>query len=186
MKRQTCVVLSSIHLLTLAICTYVAAIDITSILVSGWICSITGFAAGISALRCKRLLLAIVGFLTPCIAVILFNIEVAFLHLGPRRAAFPFTVVFIVNQVVGTIIVLVHLNIFIGPEGASAKQVTLKTLMIAMVSFSLFFAMARHLLERQHDWLMHLALGLLGLTFVGLTVTLFAAIGKSNAAKIDT
>ena len=87
MRRHTCIALCSLHLLALAVCTYIAAIEIESILVTGWICSATGIAMGISTLACKRPLLAAAGFLTPLIAAILFVLEAFLLELGPRRAA---------------------------------------------------------------------------------------------------
>ena len=186
MKRQICITLSGIHLLALAVCTYIAAIEIKSIIVTGLICSVTGIATGISASISKRFLLAAAGFLTPSIAVTLFVLENFFLDLGPGGAALPFCVVFIVNQVIATLIILVQLNILVAPATALAKQITIKTLMVSMVSFSVFFAVARHLLAREHDWLMALALGLLGLTFVGLTVALYIAIVNRNAAQIGT
>jgi len=186
MKRQTCITLCSIHLLALAISTYIAAIRIESILVTGWICSATGVALGISANVCKRSLLAAVGYLTPIIAVILVFLENFIFHLGPGRAALPFCIVFIFNQVFATLTILVQLNLLIAPAGWRARQVTIKTLMVSMVSFSVFFAVARHLLKLQHNWLMAVALGLLGLTFVGLSLSLYSAIANRNTARIAT
>ncbi len=186
MKRQTCITLSSIHLLALAICTYIAAIEIESILVTGCICSLTGIATGISAIICKRPLLAAAGFLTPIIAVVLYVLEAFFLHLGPGDAALPFCIVFIINQVIATLMILVQLNILIAPAGWRTKQITIRTLMVSMVSFSVFFAIARHLLKLQHNWLMAVALGLLGLTFVGLTVSLYSAIANRKTARTAT
>jgi hypothetical protein len=186
MKLRSCIRLSSIHLLALAICTYLAASDIKSILITGWICSTTGIATGISAIKCKRPILAAAGFLTPTIAVILFVLEALLLQLGPGRVALVFCIVFIINQVIATLTILVQLNILIAPAGARGKQITMRTLMVAMVSFSVFFAIARHLLERKHDWLMSLALGLLGLTFVGITVAVYTAATNRHTARIAT
>ncbi len=186
MKRKTCITLSSIHLLAIAICTYIAAIEIESILTTGWICLATGIAMGISAIMCKRPVLAVAGFLTPVIAVVLFVLEAFFLHLGPGDAALPFCIVFIINQVVATLTILVQLNILVVPVRPRALQITIKMLMVSMVSFSVFFAIAKHLLVREHDWLMGLSLGLLGLTFVGLSVTLYAGVRNRNTAQIAT
>ena len=80
--------------------------------------------------------------------------------------------------------ILVQLHILTAPPGRRAKQITIKTLMVSMVSFSVFFAIARQLLEREHDWLMALALGLLGLTFVGLGIALYSAMVNRNTAQI--
>jgi hypothetical protein len=184
MKQRTCIALCSLHLLALAVCTYIAAIEIETILVTGWICSATGLAMGISAIACKKPVLAAAGFLTPIIAVVLFVLETAFLHLGPRNAALPFCIVFIVNQVLATVVILVQLRMFTAPPGTRATQIALKTLMVSMVSFSVFFAIARRLLEREHDWLMALALGLLGLASVGLSVVLYSAIVDRSKAQI--
>lgn len=184
MKRKTCIALCSIHLLALAVCTYIAAIQIKSLLVTGIICSFTGIAMGVLAIACNKRLLAAAGFLTPAIAVILLVLEAFILQLGSTRAAFPFCVVFIVNQVIATLTILVQLNILIASASSRPQQVTLKTLIVSITSFSVFFAISKQLLNRQHDWLMALALGLLGLTFVGLTVTLYALFSKQSDIEI--
>ena len=186
LKRYVCITFCSIHLLTLAVCTYIAANRIESILVTGWICSASGFALGVSAIVAQRYLLAAVGFLTPIIAVVLFVLEVKFLHLGPGRAALPFCIVFIVNQVLTTLVVLVQLSKIASPPETRTLQITIKTLIVSMVSFSIFFALTRYLLQRQHNWLMAVALGLLGLTFVGLTVVLYTAVSARARSKITT
>lgn len=186
MKRTTCITISSFHLLVLAVSTYIAAIQIETILATGGICSITGIGTAVSAMKCRRPVLAAAGFLTPIIAVTLFVLEAFLMHLGPGKAAFPFCIVFIINQVIATLTILVELNIMIAPTGARRNQITMRTLMVSMVSFSVFFAVARHLVKRQHNWLMALALGLLGLTFVGLTVAAYSALTRRNSAHAAT
>lgn len=183
MKRKICIALSCVHLSALAICTYIAAIKIESILVTGWICSITGIAMSASAIAYKKPVLATAGCLTPIIAVILFALEASVLNLGPRRAALPFCIVFIINQLIATLTILIQLHILIAPPGARVRQLTIKTLMVYVASFSVFFAIAKHLLNRQHDWLMALALSLLGLTSVGLSVALYTAIANRKIGK---
>ena len=183
MKRGLCIALSSIHLLALAVCTYIAAGQIETILATGWICFATGLAAGISASVCKRPLLAAAGFLTPILAVALTVLESMFLHLGPGDAALPFCIIFIINQVFVTLATLVELNLMTAPAGARGRQITIRTLIVSTASFSVFFAVARQLLERQHDWMMAMALGLLGLTSVGLTVSLYTAITNRSTPR---
>lgn len=178
--------LSGVHILALAICTYIAAIEIKTILVSGWNCSATGIAMAIAALASKQPLLALAGFLTPFLAVFLFILEAFALNLGPVRAAQPFCIAFIVNQVLCTLIILVQLSIFAGPGTTPVRQITIRTLMVSMVSFSVFFAIARSLLSREHNWLMALALALLGLTFVGLTVALYTAFINRKSPELST
>lgn len=73
---------------------------------------------------------------------------------------------------------LVQLNLLVAPAGKPAREITLMTIMVSMTSFSVFFAIARQLLNREHNWLMALALGLIGLTFVGLTIVMFTAISQ--------
>jgi hypothetical protein len=126
-----------------------------------------------------------VGFLTPVIAVILVILEAFLLHFGPSRAALPFCVVFIVNQVFATIVILVQLRIITAPPGTRAAQVTTKTLLVLIVSFSVFFAAARHLLQREHNWLMALSLGLIGVVFAGLTVVLYTVVVNRNTERSD-
>jgi hypothetical protein len=186
MKQHICVTLGSIHLLGLAICTYIAAIEIQTIEATGLICSIAGVALGISAIKCRRPILAAAGFSTPIMAVTLLVLEAFFLKLGPNRAALPFCIVFIVNQVIATLTILIQLNIVFAPPGVRRKQITIKTLLVCMASFSVFMTIAKSLLVREHDWMMALALGLLGLTFVGLTVALYTAFTNRDKARIAT
>ena len=168
MPHRTCLILCSIHLLVLAISTYIAAYNIESILVSGVVCSITGLVAAISARGAGRPLLAMAAAATPAMAFVMLCLEAFVLHLGPHRAAEPFSIVFIVNQVISTLVILVELNILCSPSGKLATQVTLQTLLIAMAGFGVFFAVAKFLSQLHHHWRMSLALGLLGLAFVGL------------------
>ncbi|WP_145247070.1 hypothetical protein [Aeoliella mucimassa] len=119
--------------------------------------------------------------MTPVIAVSLFVLEAMFLHLGPNRAAYPFCIVFIVNQTITTIVLLIELNLLLQPSGQPRFQVTLKTLLVLMTSFALFSGVARFLLRREHNWIMLVALGLLGLTLVGLASVGYEAFTKSTS-----
>jgi hypothetical protein len=181
MRRQICIATSSLHVLALAICTYIAAIEIESIIFTGLICSLTGLAAGIAALRYRRFWLAAAGFLTLIIAMLLFILEAFFLELGPEVAALPFCIIFIVNQTVATLIILVELNALLATSGTPGWQISMKTLVIVMISSSVFFAVVRHLLERPHNGLMVAALSLLGVTFVGLSAALHTAYANRGA-----
>lgn len=80
-----------------------------------------------------------------------------------------------------------QLNILLAPSGALVRQITIRTMMVSVVSFSVFFGVARQiLLERPHNGLMVLALGLLGITAVGLIVALYSAVSNRNASQVDT
>lgn len=173
--RQTQQVVFSIaHLLLLAVSTYVATFYIKTILTSGFICSISGLALGVVALRRHRRALAAIALLTPVTAVVLFLLEAIVLHLGPRNAALPFAIVFLINQTITTLVILVELQFSLSNSDRLLRQVTLRTLLVSMTSFCLFFTLARYLLEWQHNWRMGIALGLLGLTIVGIVSVLFA------------
>lgn len=173
--RQTSLVVFSIaHLLLLAISTYVATFHIETITVSGFICSISGLVLAVVALRRHRHALAAIALLTPVTALVLFLLEAFFLHLGPGRAAFPFAIVFLINQTITTLVVLVELQFSLARSNRLLRQVTLRTLLASMTTFCLFFTLARYLLEWDHNWRMGTALGLLELTVVGIVSVLFA------------
>ena len=178
MNQKICIAACVIHLSAIAVCTYIASIKIETILVTGYLCSFTGTAAGIAALASRRPILALPGFVVPVLALVLFVLEAYFLHLGPGRAAKPFAIVFIINQAITTPTILVYLNILCAPAAAVPRQIALRTLLVAMTSFAVFFGAARQLLTRPHDWLMATALGLLGLTFVGLCVLAYSVIAN--------
>lgn len=184
MGRRTCIALSSIHLLALAISTYVASMEIESIIVTGVVCSITGIAAGVAAIKLSRPWLAAAALMVPVITVVLFIIEAFFLHLGPLRAALPFCIVFMINQVFSTLTILVQLNILVAKNDAPRLQITIKTLMVSIVAFSVFFGIARQLLVLEHDWIAYVSLGLLGLTLVGLGTTLYSAHAASSGSSL--
>lgn len=184
MNQKICIAACVLHLSAMAVCTYIAAIEIRTILFTGWLCSLTGLTAAIAALASKRPILAIPGLTVPVIAVILFVLECFFLELGPDRAAKPFGIVFIVNQAITTPTILVNLNILCAPAAALPRQIALRTLLVAMTSFAVFFGAARQLLARPHDWLMASALGLLGLTFVGLCVLANSAIANRRQRPV--
>lgn len=176
MNRQTvCVTLCCLHLLALAISTYMAATNIRTILISGWICSSIGLLAGLTALMCEKRLLAIAALLTPVIAVTLYVLEGVYWDMGPDKAAVPFGIVFLVNQSITSLIILLELNRwqFGGVSGWS--RINLRTMMVLMASFSIYFAVLRVLLETKHNWLMFVALVLLGATFVGLSLFVYFA-----------
>lgn len=181
--RVMCFLASSGHVLTLAVCTYLAATEIRTILTTGLICSMTGFFAAVIALGCRRWLLAGVLALTPALAVVLFLLEAFVLRLGPQDAAFPFCIVFVVNQAISTVIILAQLHIQAVGDAARPLQITIRILMVSMVAFSVFFAVARVLLAKEHSGLMFVALGLAGLTLVGLTIVSCAALTTRREAR---
>jgi hypothetical protein len=176
--KWTCAGFTALHLAVLAVCTYVAAYEIRTILFTGLLCSGTALVAAVLAVFCGRFVLAGAALATPLIAIILFVLEVFFLNLGPHQAAAPFCIVFLLNQIVSTTTMLVEINLLTRPEGAKAWQVTLRTLLAAMVGFALFFGLARYLSELGHDWIMTLALGLAGITCVGLATMFYATFAR--------
>jgi hypothetical protein len=182
MHYRTCLILCSIHLLVLAISTYIAAYEIESILVSGIVCSITGLVAALFARRTGRLLLVWACAMTPIMAVIMTALEALVLHLGPMGAAEPFSIVFIINQLISTLVILIELNILTSSSGNVRTQITLQTLMIAMAGFGVFFGVTKLLSRFEHHWRMSLALGLLGLAFVGLC-SLWYSVLKSKCVE---
>ena len=187
MNRQTvCVTLCCLHLLILAVSTYIASANIRTILITGWICSISGLLAGLTALMCEKRLLANAALLTPVMAVTLYVLEGVYWDMGPDKAAVPFGIVFLVNQSITSLIVLLELNRwqFGGVSGWS--QVNLRTMMVLMASFSVYFAVLRVLLETKHNWLMVVALILLGVTFVGLSLFVYFAGGNRLKSWMET
>ncbi len=181
MKKRICFVLAAFHLIALAVCTYIAAIEIETILVTGWICSATGIVSGIAARVAKQQLLAVIQFLTPVLAATLYLLESNFLHLGPEDAALPFCVAFVANQLLTTIATLVQLNRTADSQVRSKMQLSIQSMLFCTLSCSVFFAATRYLLEREHDVMMAIALALAGLTFVGLLLTLYNALVSSRS-----
>lgn len=184
MNRKICIAACVIHLSAMAVSTYIASIKIETILATGFLCSFTGLIAGIAALACKRPILALPGLMVPVLAVMLFVLEACFLNLGPGRAAMPFGIIFLFNQSITTPTILVQLSLLCAPAAAAPRQIALRTLLVAMTSFAVFFGIARHLLSRPHDWLMASALGLLGLTFVGLCVLACSVIANRRFSPV--
>lgn len=183
MRFRICGSVAAVHLILLASSTYLAAISIESILVTGGFCAFSGFAAGLAALFCRKRILAVVCLQTTVIAILLFLLENTLLELGPQRAAFPFCVVFTINQVISTIAILIELNLLFAPGGKLRTQISIQTLLVATFGFALFFGVARILLRRDHDWFMALALGLTGITVPGLCLVVHAAIAQWRAER---
>ena len=173
MKQNVAVTLCIIHVLAFAISTYIAAVDIESILVTGWICSATGLIAGIASLIAKKRSLSAVSFMTPLVAITLTLLEACVLELGPSRAALPFCIIFIVVQLTTNFVTFLSIN-----EGAKSKQLSIKTLLVATFAFAVFFAIVRYLLKREHDTIMLIALTLAGLTFVGIVLSIHQLISS--------
>jgi hypothetical protein len=167
MRRTVVTILCLVHILTFAVCTYIAAIKIETILATGWICSSTGLIAGIGSLSIKERALAVVSFLTPIVAIVLTALEALILNLGPNRASLPFCIVFIIVQLVTTVVSFRSFRF-----GSDAKQISLRTMLLATTAFSVVFAVARQLLHREHNVVMLIALTLAGLTFVGTVLTI--------------
>lgn len=176
---------STVHVLTLAISTYIASRDIETILVSGWIGSITGLMLAIVAAHRSRFLLATAAALTPLIAVTLVVLESSFLHLGPARAATPFCIIFVINQAITTTAILVELHLQLSPPGKTRLQVTLKTLMVLMTALALSSGVAHFLLQQGHNVMMIIALGLLGLTVVGIVSVAHASYSRRNESAVQ-
>lgn len=162
------IVLSCLHLLAMAIATYVASIQIETILASGPICSVTGIMAGMAAIFLGRPILAVACFAAPLLAVTLFIAEAFFLNWGPGGAAQPFTMIFLLNQAISLPIILLQLRQVINRARLERKQISLRALMVTTAIFAAVFALLRFLQEHAaHGTLMLLALILLGLTVGG-------------------
>lgn len=173
---RICVTLASLHLLSLAVSTYIAAIEIETIIVSGVICSLTGLTTALFALMNRRLILSLMASLAPVLAVTLFLLEAFYWNWGPRVAAFPFMIIFLINQAFTTVVLLVQLRLLVRHPNASQSQITLRTLMMSTATFAVIFALTRFLIEQHnHNWLMAYALGFLGLTIGGLAMVLVSA-----------
>ena len=123
--------------------------------------------AGIASLIARERAIAAVSFLTPIVALVLTVVEVSVLNLGAGRAALPFCVVFIIVQIVTTLISFRSFSF-----GSDSKQISIRTMLLATVAFSIVFAIARKLLQREHDVVMLIALTMAGLTFVGIVLTI--------------
>lgn len=189
MKHLVATLLCLAHILTFTICTYIAAHEIRTILVSAWICSLTGIVAGLAALVSLNVWLSLVSFLTPMVAVALFLLEILILNLGPRRAALPFCITFIVVQLITNLVSFCTFKFGDGRK-KTINQISIRTMLVATVAISIFFAIARLLFRWEHDTIMLVALALTGLTFVGVVLTVVRLIswrtaGDSEVVKTD-
>lgn len=165
---RICIASANVHLLAMAVTTYLASYGIETILVSGPICALTGLFAGFVSGMIKRAVLALACFAAPLIAITLFLLEALVLHLGPDKAARPFMLVFLVNQAVSLPVILLQLRNVLNGNREEKQQISLRTLMITTALFAAVFALARLLLEHSdHGVLMGAALALLGLTIGG-------------------
>lgn len=174
--RRVCLITASIHLLAMAVSTYVAAYEIRTILVSGVICSLTGMVAGGMALATRRYLLALGSSIAPGLAGTLFVLESFYWNWGPQRAADPFMMIFLAHQVVTMPLILVQLRLLYRHPESSQTQLTLRMVMLTVALFATIFSLSRVLLEMQeHSWLMAIALGFLGATLVGLAAVVYSA-----------
>ena len=159
-------------MLVFSACTYVAAINIESILFTGWVCSATGLAAGVASMAAGNRAISLVSFLTPAVAVTLTYLEMYVLQLGRVSAALPFCVLFIVLQLITNVVSFQHIGL--KKDGQSAgKQISIKSMLIVTLASALFFAVGRQLLRREHSVLMWIALTLAGLTFVGVVMAIY-------------
>ncbi len=172
MKQLVATTLCIVHILALAICTYIAALDIHSILFTGWLCSATGCIAGIASLVSRNRAVAIAAFLTPVVAITLAVLEVFLLKLGPETAALPFSIIFIVMQLITNLISFRSFSVNAESKEIT-KQISIKAMLLVTVASSMFFAVVRHLLHQEHDTMMLIALTLAGLTFVGVVLTIY-------------
>lgn len=162
-----------IHVLAFAICTYIAALEIESILITGWICSATGIAAGVAALVARNRAIAVACFLTPVLAITLTILEIAVLELGPGRAALPFSIIFVITQLITNLIVFHSLSRVQRESSTEPLQISIKTMLVLTLAFAICFAIARKLLQFKHDTMMVIALALAGLTFIGVVLTVY-------------
>ena len=172
MNNSIATLLCILHMLVFAACTYVAAINIESVLFTGWVCSATGLAAGVASMAAGNRAISLVSFLTPAVAVTLTYLEMYVLQLGPVSAALPFCVLFIVLQLITNVVSFQHIGL--KKDGQSAgKQISIKSMLIVTLASALFFAVCRQLLRREHNVLMWIALTLAGLTFVGVVMAMY-------------
>jgi hypothetical protein len=181
--RITCIVLCCVHLLTLAVCTYLAAWEIRSILTTGCICSLTGGACGIAGRRCGRPEIAVGGFLTIGVAITLFLLESLFLNLGADRALYPFCIVFFINSLISTLTILVGIRLLLAPAESLKLQLSLGSLLVSMITFAIFCGIAKQTITWDQNGLMAIDLGLLGVCVVGLSTTLFMSLYEANRRR---
>ena len=176
-STRVCVVLANVHLLTMAVATYVASYDIETILVSGPICAVTGLAAGLSAGLINRVVLSLACCAAPMIALTLFLLEAFVLNLGPGKAAFPFMLVFLINQAISLPVILLQLRQVINRTREERQQISLRALMVTTAIFAALFALARLLISHSdHGVVMVAALAMLGLTIGGQALFIYYAL----------
>ncbi len=132
-RRYPNFLLPAIHLVAMSLSTLIAAVDITSIITTGWICSCTGMVAAWHYLRDSKWLAFLACASTIVIAIVLVVLESIFLHLGPIRAAPPFSLVFLVNQSTTSMVLLYNIHADISGTTTSSSTFTIRSIMFVMV-----------------------------------------------------
>ena len=132
-RRYPNFLLPSIHLVAMSLSTLIAAVDITSIITTGWICSFTGMVAAWHYFRNANWLAFLACASTIVIALVLVALESTYLRLGPTRAALPFSLVFLVNQSITSMVLLYNIHADISGNTTSSSTFTIRSIMFVMV-----------------------------------------------------
>ena len=139
MKQKITSILAVVLLLAISAATVMATFVIESIIWTGLLCSIIATVCAVFAAVSKKYRIAIASALVPLFAFGLFVAEAAFLNLGPRNAALPFCIVFLLLQALITILILTELQSEANHE-KSRTQLSIRSALIATSLIAVAFA----------------------------------------------
>ena len=144
-RDKICIALSMLHILALSVSTLIATVYIESILVTGFICSLTGMASGIASFSVRRFQMGTISLSTIGIAIVLVILESSLLHLGPQRAALPFSIVFLANQIITNFVLIRGMHQLASRGDTHSTTFTIRSLLFVMTSVAIACAVAKTL-----------------------------------------
>lgn len=184
MRNTICIAFSILHILALSVSTLIATAKIESILVTGIVCSLTGIAAGIASFYVRRFGMGIIALNTFAIAVALFILEAYFLHMGPQKAALPFSIVFLVNQILTNVILIRGIHQIATVGEAVRSTFTIRLLLVAMTAVAIGCAIAKSLPREGH--LMPMILATILCVFTVAAILMVAARWMQNRVATNS
>ena len=178
--QKWCTFLSTTHLLSISLTTVIAAFVIESIIVSGLVCMLLALIAFVCSLIAKRGWLAASSFSTLAVGIFFIVYELIFWGFGgPKYAALPLCVLFMLVQAFSIYGTLADLNQRRQASIAETKQISLRQLFVASAIFALSFGIVESFptevvpyiadwsVAFQYSWLVSLALAMFFLSACG-------------------
>ncbi len=173
-----------LYVLATSFSTLAAVIEIETILVTGVICSFTGIVAGISALMKSETREVIAAWSIPAMALLLFFLESQLLHLGPKKAAMPFSILFILNQAIANYILLRCVTKHARTAGSGLPSFGIQSILFMTAVMALGLAFVQAFFPAANSLMVFLALVIVGITIICL-LTVGTRIDRSASSLTE-